>query len=268
VTSILSWLDDYFGPPRPVDETTELPQRPRIVFTGSGVTVTDDAPNKQTVVTVGGGLSTGTNTTTGSIALTSAGSFLSVGVAPSATGGIRLANAVKVKSRNADDSGDADLLWLDASNVACLGGTGVAAVIIQAPGTCGFYDGSFYSWICNYGGRNASSFPIHGLSVAWGSVNGVGVQAMADANQTPAAAVFERRIIRTTGALTATRTLTLPPVSDDGQAYEKIIDNQCTGAFSVVISVGAGTTVTVANARRAVILVDSSGVRRVSADQA
>lgn len=233
-----------------------------------GATVVDDPDAEETVVTAtGSGLSSGANVSTGNIQLASSDSFIAVGASPALSGAVRLENGAMVKGRNADDSGDAELLGVDAYNVAQVGGTGIAAVIIKAPGTCGFYDGSFYSWICNYGGRNASRFPIHGLSVPWGSVNGIGVQAMANADQTAAAGVYEKRIIRTTGALTANRTLTLPTATDD-QAYEKIIDNQCTGAFGVVISVGAGTTVTVANARRAVIMVDSTGVRRVSADQA
>lgn len=98
-------------------------------------------------------------------------------------------------------------------------------------------------------------------------VHGVGVQAMADANQTPSAAVYCFNAIRTTDALTANRDLILPVATDAG-GYTKTIVNACSGAFSVVVKVvgGAGGTVTIANGKAAVVLIDSNGVTRITAD--
>jgi hypothetical protein len=99
-------------------------------------------------------------------------------------------------------------------------------------------------------------------------VHGVGTQAMADANQTPAAAVYAYNTIKTTGAITANRDLTLPGATD-AAGYTKIINNTCTGGgFGLVIkaSSGAGGTVGIANLMSAMVLVDSRGVTRLTAD--
>ncbi len=109
------------------------------------------------------------------------------------------------------------------------------------------------------------SYPQIGLSTAWGSVNNIGSQAMADANQTPAAAVYQCTGIKTTGALTANRDLTLPTATD-AQGYAKWINNTCTGAFSVNVKCAAGAAVLVANGKSAWMWIDSRGVTRMTAD--
>lgn len=106
--------------------------------------------------------------------------------------------------------------------------------------------------------------PIIGLASPYG-MNGVGTQAMGDANQTPTSSVYGNNTIKTTGLLTANRDLILP-TSTDAAAYTKVINNACTGAFGVVVKCAAGTTVTVANGTSAVVLVDSRGVTRLTPD--
>jgi hypothetical protein len=109
-------------------------------------------------------------------------------------------------------------------------------------------------------GDSASSSP-YGL-------NGVGTQAMADANQTPAASVYRYNTIKTTGAITANRDLTLPGATD-AAAYTKMINNTCTGGgFGLVIkaSSGLGDTVGIANLMSAMVLIDSRGVTRLTDD--
>ncbi len=117
-------------------------------------------------------------------------------------------------------------------------------------------------WVCTTAGEIGGTAVFADLPPR----SGVGTQAMADANQTPAETVYGFRAIRTTGALTADRDLTLPALTDN-QAREWIIVNDCSGAFNVVVKMsGGGTTVTIANTKRAVVWVDSGGVTRVTAD--
>jgi hypothetical protein len=125
----------------------------------------------------------------------------------------------------------------------------------------------------NYG-LNVSStvigaaLPVIGYAAASSpyAVHGTGSQAMADANQAPSASVYCFNTIKTTGALTANRNLTLPAATD-AAAYTKIINNTCSGAFGVVVKdSGAGTTITVANGKTAIILMDSRGATRMTAD--
>ena len=101
--------------------------------------------------------------------------------------------------------------------------------------------------------------------LTWSLSRGLGTQAMADANQTPAAAVRLVRCITTTGLLTANRDLTLPTLTN-AAGREWIIRNACTGAFSIVVKCAAGTTVTIANGKSANVFVDAGGVTRVTAD--
>ncbi len=94
-------------------------------------------------------------------------------------------------------------------------------------------------------------------------VHGVGTQAMLNANQTVAAAIYCFNTIKTTGALTFNRNLILPAATD-AAAYTKIINNTCTGVFSVVVGDGgAGTTVPLVSGSTATILFDSRGATQV-----
>lgn len=95
--------------------------------------------------------------------------------------------------------------------------------------------------------------------------SGVGTQAMADANQTPTAAVYGFHAIRTTGAIAANRDLVLPTLTDN-TAREWLIINACTNAFSIVVKCASGTSVTIANGKSAAVWVDAAGVTRISTD--
>lgn len=93
-------------------------------------------------------------------------------------------------------------------------------------------------------------------------VHGVGIQAMADANQTPSASVYCYGTIRTTGANTANRDLVLPAATD-AAGYTKVIENQCTsngGTFMLRIKdSGAGTVVYIPNSSTVTIKMDAGG---------
>ena len=56
------------------------------------------------------------------------------------------------------------------------------------------------------------------------------------------------------------------PTATDGQSYEVTIHNACTGAFSTNHKCAAGTAILVANGKTAKLRIDSTGIRRVTAD--
>ena len=128
-----------------------------------------------------------------------------------------------------------------------------------------FAGGAAVSKWDNSAGIHSEGLAQVGNGTAWGSVNGVGTQAMADANQTPAAAVYTQTCIATTGAITANRDLVLPTATD-AQGYRKWLDNRCTGAFSVNVRCAAGTAILVGNGKKAEVWIDSRGVTRMTAD--
>jgi hypothetical protein len=195
--------------------------------------------------------------------------FVSVGTAPAAAGGVRIANADGVFMRNAGGTADVCATFVDSSNWLYLGADGVfgrqasytyvnatGQVRLSIGGTTSLYVTSTSLLL---------TVPIYGTSSPYG-VHGIGVQAMADANQTPASSIYQYGAICTTGALTANRDLTLPTVTD-ANAYSKWINNTCTGAFSIVLKcVGPGSTVTIANGKSAWIMFDSRGPIRMTAD--
>jgi hypothetical protein len=86
-------------------------------------------------------------------------------------------------------------------------------------------------------------------------------KAMADANYTLLAAEYDNRILEFTGALTATRTITLP--LEDGREY--VIKNACTGG-SLTFQPPTGTGVTIATVKSAIIYCDGTNYVRVTAD--
>jgi hypothetical protein len=87
-------------------------------------------------------------------------------------------------------------------------------------------------------------------------------RAMADTNQTISTT---RSVVQTTGALTASRTLTWNGATAGDRC---ILDNQCTGAFAVKVAPAMGNLMTtgIANGRCAVIYFDGSNWRRASPD--
>lgn len=64
-----------------------------------------------------------------------------------------------------------------------------------------------------------------------------------------------------TGALTGARTITFPLPTSDALSYNRTIKNATTGAFNLVISVGVGTTVTVAAGSTGRLIFEPAGVR-------
>lgn len=92
----------------------------------------------------------------------------------------------------------------------------------------------------------------------------VATQAMADANQSLSAANGAAEVIQTTGAITATRTLTLAATL--GQVRD--VDNQCTGAFAIKIAPATGDLNAngIANGKTARVYCDGTNWRRLTAD--
>jgi hypothetical protein len=117
------------------------------------------------------------------------------------------------------------------------------------------------------GSALSSAQPILGDSRSTSpyGVHGVGTQAMADANQTVVAAVYRYNTIKTIGAITANRNVVLPAATD-AAGYTKVINNTCTGAFSIVVGDGGvGTTATIVNGTSGIVLIDSRGATLVGA---
>jgi hypothetical protein len=198
--------------------------------------------------------------------------FVSIGATPSSFGAIRLAANSAI---TAHDSGAGYYSVITGSGDAVYVGTnpawGQQATVVNVYAATAVAIGT--TAVTNFyfpaGGANESWKPITGSSTGSSpyAVHGLGTQAMADANQTPAASVYQYKTIKTTGAITANRTLTVPNGgATDAGGREFTLRNTCTGAFGIVVSTGAGTTVTVANGTTAILGIDSGGVYRVTAD--
>ncbi len=180
--------------------------------------------------------------------------FASFGGAAPSGGAIRMANASTINWRGPSGENVQALKFsTGATYVLFLGeATNVGAIEYTATGSGGshgFFLGSTYIF-----GMTTSLIetakPMVGFaagSSTAGSVDGQATQAMADANQTPAASVYSRKIIRTTGALTANRNLTFPHPASGDASYTRHIQNDCTGATNIIVTTGTGTTATVQN---------------------
>lgn len=59
---------------------------------------------------------------------------------------------------------------------------------------------------------------------------------------------------------------TLPAPASDASAREYFVRNTQAGAHSLVVSTGAGTTISVTQGKGAQLLADSTGIVRMSAD--
>lgn len=92
-----------------------------------------------------------------------------------------------------------------------------------------------------------------------GEVAGRLVKAMADANQTLSAAESAKPFLKTTGALTAVRTVTYAAPADDDEVTQRVVLNTCTG-YSIKISVGVGNDVIVEPGSKALIMLADDGV--------
>ncbi len=159
--------------------------------------------------------------------------------------------------RNVGNTTDLTLLALDATGGMCLGTpssfTAVNSVTalkfgVSAAGNAIQFTHAATTTLYMVSGSIQRIWPMHGISGPY-AIDGTMPQAMADADQTPAVGVYSRFQIRTTGAITGNKNLTLPTPTNDDAAYRKLIRNECTGAFSIVIktAVGGSATVTLAN---------------------
>jgi hypothetical protein len=85
---------------------------------------------------------------------------------------------------------------------------------------------------------------------------------MLNANQTLTESENDLLWIRVFGTLTANRTLTIRPAATDAGAHFRFIQNACGGSFSVVVSMGSGSTRTVPNGTNEILGVTPGGVFR------
>lgn len=86
-------------------------------------------------------------------------------------------------------------------------------------------------------------------------------QAMADANKTLTLAQALCHSVELTGALTALRDVIVPTVRRQWTVYANV-----TGGFGVRVKTSAGTGITVADGKRAILECDGTNVVRVTAD--
>jgi hypothetical protein len=105
--------------------------------------------------------------------------------------------------------------------------------------------------------------PRVGDSTSYAS-EGRAAQAMADADQTPAASVYSRAIVQLTGACTAPRTVTFPHPGSEDASYVKTIHNATSGGHAMTVSTGTGTTGSVANGTATMFAFTPSGVIALS----
>lgn len=191
---------------------------------------------------------------------------------PAAAGDVRLRNARNVRARNAGNTEDVQILTVDASDRVVLGENVANRTVLFMGNDCSLICNSGEIGVTTFGAQpinlnagatgearlrvNGSSKLIAGLSNLRAAVpllgessthglSGRATQAMADANQTLGASVYSRKIVRTSGALTAVRTATVPHPASEDESYFFIWENRCTGA-NVTMSTGSGTTVSTA----------------------
>lgn len=114
---------------------------------------------------------------------------------------------------------------------------------------------------------NGVVWTLRGTTPSW-VVDGGGqtTVAMGDANQTVSAALAMASVLKTSGALTADRDLTVPTPTGDGDVRVFVVRNTCSGAFNVNVKTSGGASVAVANGKTAQVGVDSAGAFRISAD--
>lgn len=112
------------------------------------------------------------------------------------------------------------------------------------------------------GVTDQGAIPQVGLNSPFGS-DGRATQATADANQTLAAAIYSRHIIRFTGTNTAQRTMTFPhPASEDASYTKTIINDTVTNG--ILVSTGTGATHAMAVNSRALLNFSPAGVQLVA----
>lgn len=206
--------------------------------------------------------------------------FVSVGAAPAAAAALRLPSPGNAYARNNGNTADlsvfetdnTDSVWIGSSSAATKQFTNIY-LYNASSGNVAFGAGGATEFAI----RGATGFVESGLPITGGSgyassspygVHGVGSVALptgVNATTTLVAAVYKNFTIQTTAALTANQNIVLPTATD-ATAYTKVINNICTGAFSVIVQCTAGAFVTIANGKSAMVLVDSRGVTRLTPD--
>lgn len=192
------------------------------------------------------------------------------GATPATAGTDRFSNDSTAQGRRVANDGDVVLWHWGTGNELFVGtnegftSTQPGNVRISSAGyvMLGGGSGNQDLVVGNTGGINGTRLPIVGHGSSPHAMSGRAPQAMADANQTPAAAVYSRAEIQCTGALTAIRTLTLPHPASEDASYEKKIENATTGGFSITVSTGTGTTYALALGTKKVSITPS-GVKVV-----
>ncbi len=205
------------------------------------------------------------------------------------TGKIKLANTYGVYGRDVGNTTDMPLITTDASDQAIFGDVTSANFIAVKPNGGDYYcrvsgqattfvgSGQLHEFqvggVTNWSVEsvyNKSTLPIlgHSGNSSPYSVHGSVSVNMNNANKTLAASEFALQVIKVTSStnFSANRTLTFPAVASDDLAYMKFVRNTQSGAFAVICSTGAGAAIQIAQGRGAWILVDSTGVIRMTAD--
>lgn len=195
----------------------------------------------------------------------------------------RVKSGWSLKGRNGTNSANVDVLELNGSNDVYVGNqTNAPNARLWGSSTSGLAVGGNTDYAIVTAGAGLSVFAASaerfnvGASLITSALPRVGnsspyasegraTQAMADANQTLAAAIYSRKQVRLTGTHTAVRTATFPHPASENASYTKHLDNQCTG-FNTIISTGTGTTFVMAPGQGLALDFTPSGVRLALAD--
>ena len=191
--------------------------------------------------------------------------FIAIGASPATAGDLRLTSTGKILAGTNLTAFEASGTSAYVCTSAAFGGQFNIANLYAASAVALGLASSTYQYLT--GGNNEAWKPRTGSATGatpYASEKAAS-QAMADADQTAAAAVYMAATIVATGALTALRRITLPDATDAG-GYRKTINNTTTGGFGLVIAVSTGTTVTIAASKTADVWIDSRGVTRLTPD--
>lgn len=163
----------------------------------------------------------------------------------------------EVVSRYAADSVQFGPTTASAMNTDVRG----AAVSVFANGTLTLFGGATQCASTN-GTLWTQSVPRVGNNTAYAS-EGEGTHPIAG-NATLAASVYSRRIVALTGTSPSAAMLTFPLPANADQSYEKIIDAQFTGAATMTLSVGTGSTASITAGQKGVFVFRPGGVTKIA----
>jgi hypothetical protein len=185
-------------------------------------------------------------------------SFVSIGATPAASGGVRLANATGVCTRNVGNTADVCSTFVDGSDWLYLGSDGVFAkqaayAYLDAVNQLRFaINGAAIAYVTST--SLLSTVPIYGTSSPYG-VHGK-TTVTTTGTFTLASADYALEAIMLTGGTAGT--VTFPTPSDDAHAYTKTIIN--TSGVTKTLTDGGATTQTFNTGFSARFLFDLAGV--------